>query len=138
LKTSTRTSYPGTLHEHLHTTWAYIPTDIAKALLAQPSLVQKAVEIFYTRDAIQLRVSPGIYVIEFYSVPGQAAHRMSRFPPNTNVLRSVKMTRTAFAQLIGQKFYPPKIFGQWKENEGSKEYKWRDIGMKIVKFLFDS
>jgi len=46
------------------------------------------------------------------------------------------MTRIAFAQLVGQKFYPPKIFGQWKENVGSKEYKWRDIGMKIVKFLW--
>jgi len=48
------------------------------------------------------------------------------------------MTRIAFAQLMGQKFYPLKIFGQWKENVGSKEYKWRDIGMKIVKLLFGS
>jgi len=38
-------------------TRAYIPMDIAKALLAEPYLVQKAVETFYTRDAIQLRVS---------------------------------------------------------------------------------
>ena len=35
---------------------AWIPVDIAKALAANPSLVQKAVETFYTRDAIQLRV----------------------------------------------------------------------------------
>ncbi len=59
---------------------------------------------------------------------------MSRFPPSTNILRSVKMTRTAYAQLVGQKFFPPKIFGQWRENEDSKEYKWKDIGMKIVRF----
>ncbi|KAF5356294.1 hypothetical protein D9756_004198 [Leucocoprinus leucothites] len=109
-------SYPSALREHVHTTKAYVPIDVAKALLAKPSLVQKAVEAFYTRDAIQLR----------------AAHRMSRFPPNSSALRSVKMTRTAYAQLIGQKFFPPKIFGQWKESEGSKEYKWRDIGMKIA------
>ena len=42
------------------------------------------------------------------------------------------MTRTAYAQLVGQKFYPPKIFGQWKELEGNKEWRWKDVGMKIV------
>ncbi|KAF7784710.1 transcriptional regulator family: SGT1 [Agaricus bisporus var. burnettii] len=108
--------YPEGQRDHMHTTRAYIPVDIAKALLTNPSLVQKAVETFYTRDAIQLR----------------AAHRMSRFPPSTNVLRSIKMTRPAYAQLVGQKFFPPKIFGQWKESEGSKEYKWKDTGMKIA------
>jgi hypothetical protein len=45
------------------------------------------------------------------------------------------MTRTAYAQLSGQKFYPPKIFGQWKESEGSSVWRWKDIGMKIVFFL---
>lgn len=42
------------------------------------------------------------------------------------------MTRTAYAQLMGQNFHPPKVFGQWKEKEGSSEWRWRDIGMKIV------
>ncbi|RXW14539.1 hypothetical protein EST38_g11315 [Candolleomyces aberdarensis] len=108
--------YPSALKEHVHVTKAYIPTDVAKALSANPALVQKAVETFYTRDAIQLR----------------AAHKMSRFPPNSSVLRSVKMTRTAYAQLVGQKFFPPKIFGRWEEREGSDEYRWKDIGMKIA------
>jgi hypothetical protein len=62
----------------------------------------------------------------------QAAHRMARFPPEPSVLTSVKMTRTAYAQLVGQKFYPPKVFGRWTEAEGSKEWRWRDVGMKIV------
>lgn len=57
---------------------------------------------------------------------------MSRFPPDKSVLTSVRMTRTAYAQLQGQKFFPPKIFGQWKEKEGTKEWRWRDVGMKIV------
>ncbi|KAF9452554.1 SGT1-domain-containing protein [Macrolepiota fuliginosa MF-IS2] len=108
--------YPAAQREHMHTAKAYVPVDVAKALLANQSLVQKAVETFYTRDAIQLR----------------SAHRMSRFPPNTSVLRSIRMTRTAYAQLVGQKFFPPKIFGQWKESEGSKEYHWKDTGMKIA------
>src|ERR1700735_5584039 len=57
---------------------------------------------------------------------------MSRFPPKPSVLRTVKMTRTAYAQLVGQKFHPPKIFGRLQEKEGTKEWRWRDIGMKVV------
>ena len=57
---------------------------------------------------------------------------MSRFPPEPAVLSSVKMTRTAYAQLVGQKFHPPRVFGRWQEPEGSKEWRWRDVGMKIV------
>jgi len=57
---------------------------------------------------------------------------MTRFPPSSSLLASVRMTRTAYAQLVGQKFFPPKIFGQWKELEGNKEWRWKDVGMKIV------
>ncbi|KAF9474292.1 SGT1-domain-containing protein [Pholiota conissans] len=108
--------YPNATMSHVHNTKAYIPVDIAKALAINPSLVQRAVETFYTRDAIQLR----------------AAHRMNRFPPNTSLLTSVRMTRIAYAQLLGQKFFPPKIFGNWKESEGSREWKQRTLGMKIA------
>ncbi|KAJ7129973.1 SGT1 protein-domain-containing protein [Mycena crocata] len=108
--------YPAAAKKHFHTTKAYVPLDIARALASDPSLIQKPVETFYTRDAIQLR----------------AAHRMARFPPQSNVLTAVKMTRTAYAQLLGQKFFPPKIFGQWKAIEGSDEWRWNDVGMKIA------
>ncbi|KAJ7596676.1 SGT1 protein-domain-containing protein [Mycena floridula] len=108
--------YPEAAKQHVHHTNAYIPRDIAKALSSEPALIQKAVEAFYTRDAIQLR----------------AAHRMSRFPPGTCLLTTVKMTRPAYAQLIGQKFFPPKVFGRWQEAESSKEWRWRDVGMKIA------
>ncbi|KAI0076274.1 SGT1-domain-containing protein [Panus rudis PR-1116 ss-1] len=108
--------YPGAARQHVHHTKAYLPVDVAKALFKNPSLVQKAVEAFYTRDALQLR----------------AAHRMSRFPPEPSVLTTVKMTRTSYAQLMGQRFYPPKVFGRWQENEGTPEWRRRDIGMKIA------
>jgi len=130
--------YPAAARNHIHHTKAYIPTDIAVALTKNPSLVQKAVESFYTRDAIQLRVrfltvSP--LNLEFIAVLLQAAHRMNRFPPNSSMLSTVKMSRTAYAQLVGQKFFPPKVFGQWQEAEGTKEWRWRDVGMKIVSWL---
>lgn len=41
---------------HIHTTLAYLPMDIARALRKNPALVQKPVESFYTRDSVQLRV----------------------------------------------------------------------------------
>nr|VWO94110.1 Uncharacterized protein [Ganoderma boninense] len=111
-----RESYPTALRQHTHVTKAYLPVDVTKALAVNPSFVQKAVETFYTRDALQLR----------------ASQKMSRFPPEPANLVSVKMTRTAYAQLIGQKFHPPKVFGRWAEREGTKEWRWRDVGMKIA------
>ena len=57
---------------------------------------------------------------------------MARFPPEPSVKMTVKLTRTAYAQLVSQKFYPPKIFGRWKEAEGTPEWRSKDIGMKIV------
>ncbi|TFK76805.1 hypothetical protein BDN72DRAFT_754724 [Pluteus cervinus] len=108
--------YPAAAREHIHYTKAYIPKDVAKVLSVQPSLIQQAVETFYTRDALQLR----------------AAHRMSRFPPDSSILTRIKMTRTAYAQLMGQKFSPPRVFGSWKAVEGTREWRWRDMGVKIA------
>jgi hypothetical protein len=62
----------------------------------------------------------------------QAAHRMSRFSPSPSILTAIKTTRTGYAQLMGQRFYPPKVFGQFSEKEGTKEWRWRDLGMKVV------
>lgn len=49
-------SYPEAAKQHIHRTKAFLPVDIAKALAVDPTLVQKPVETFYTRDALQLRV----------------------------------------------------------------------------------
>ncbi|KEP55601.1 SGT1-ecdysoneless-like protein [Rhizoctonia solani 123E] len=108
--------YPAALSQHIHRAKAYLPMDVGRALSVNPSLVQRAVEAFYTRDGLQLR----------------AAQRMTRFPPKPDVLRAVSMTRPAYAQLAGQVFHPPKIFGIWQEIQGSPESRWRDIGMKIA------
>ncbi|KAH8993994.1 SGT1-domain-containing protein [Lactarius akahatsu] len=101
---------------HVHKAKTYLPVDVAKALSVNSALVQKAVEVFYTRDAVQLR----------------AVHKMARFSPQPCLLRTVRLTRTAYAQLVGQKFYPPKVFGRWSEKEGTPEWRWKDLGMKIA------
>jgi hypothetical protein len=57
---------------------------------------------------------------------------MARFPPKPDALAGISMTRPAYAQLVGQVFHPPKVFGIWQEREGTPERRWRDVGMKIV------
>ncbi|KAH9083714.1 SGT1-domain-containing protein [Lactarius deliciosus] len=108
--------YPDNLQRHVHKAKTYLPVDVAKALSVNSALVQKAAEVFYTRDAVQLR----------------AVHKMARFSPQPCLLRTVRLTRTAYAQLVGQKFYPPKVFGRWSEKEGTPEWRWKDLGMKIA------
>ena len=49
-------SYPDAARQHVHCTRAFVPSDIALALSSNTSLIQKATEAFYTRDALQLRV----------------------------------------------------------------------------------
>ncbi|WVW81965.1 hypothetical protein I302_103968 [Kwoniella bestiolae CBS 10118] len=111
--------YPDGLNTHQQKTKAYLPIPIAKALKKNPELIQKAVEGFYVRDPSQLR----------------AAARMTHFPPADSILSPITMTRAAYAQLQGQVFHPPRIFGpEWhvpdnSNNEGEK--RWRDLGVKI-------
>lgn len=65
---------------------------------------------------------------------------MRRFPPNTAQLTRVKMSRTLYAQLVGQRFFPPKPFerAKWFEGVEKESVEWRrkDVGMKVVSFLF--
>ena len=56
LETQNMNRYPATSQQHMHVARAYVPEDVAKALAVSPLLVQKAVETFYTRDGLQLRV----------------------------------------------------------------------------------
>lgn len=36
------------------------------------------------------------------------------------------------------KFYPPRIFGRWQEKEKSPQWRWKDLGMKIVNIVVES
>lgn len=44
------------------------------------------------------------------------------------------MSRAAYAQLQGQVFHPPRVFGpEWHVPEGEEdEHRWRDLGVKIA------
>jgi hypothetical protein len=141
-------SYPGALKGHLHRTKAYLPVNVAKALSKTPELIQRAVEGFYVRDPAQLRVSFDSGPIRLVSTTSrrtkptltdvlrQAASKMTHFPPSPSILTSVLMTRPAYAQLQGQVFHPPRVFGpEWHVREGKElddERRWRDLGVKIA------
>jgi len=61
---------------------------------------------------------------------------MTHFPPSPSVLSPVLLTRVTYAQLQGQVFHPPRVFGpEWHvaegEDNGEDERRWRDIGVKI-------
>ena len=60
---------------------------------------------------------------------------MTHFPPSPSLLSSVLMTRPAYAQLQGQVFHPPRVFGlEWHVGDGvdlDDERRWRDLGVKI-------
>lgn len=48
--------YPAKMAEHTHTTLAYLPTEIALALAAEPALAAEAVAAFYEREPRTLKV----------------------------------------------------------------------------------
>jgi len=61
----------------------------------------------------------------------QATQKMTRFPPSPSVTGTVKMTRTAYAQLCGQRFNAPRVFVR-PLGQTTQEERWWDTGVKIV------
>ncbi|KZP00895.1 hypothetical protein CALVIDRAFT_533227 [Calocera viscosa TUFC12733] len=106
--------YPHALLAHTHHTLTLLPLPLARALRLRPQLAQRASEAFYTRDALQLR----------------SAHKMSRFPPSPAVLTRVSMTRVAYAQLRGQRWTPPRVFGP--APQGERERRWWEVGAMLA------
>ncbi|PVG02291.1 hypothetical protein CPB86DRAFT_823118 [Serendipita vermifera] len=107
--------FPQAAKTQIHRTKAALPVDVARALANNPHLIQKAVECFYTRDAIQLR----------------ATQKMTRFPPSSSTTVTVPMTRTAYAQLVGQRLNAPRVFHRPLE-QSQDEARWWDNGVKIA------
>lgn len=71
---------------------------------------------------------------------------MTHFSPSPSILSRVTLTRAAYAQLQGQVFHPPRVFGpEWNvrdflssdAGEGTpgnleNERRWRDLGVKLA------
>lgn len=55
---------------------------------------------------------------------------MEKFPPSPSITASVKMTKTLYAQLMNQRFHPPKPFKL--PPISSDKFKAAELGMKLV------
>lgn len=115
--------YPSQITQHVFKTNVIVPRTIARLLVLDPSWIAAASTAFCHRDMISLR-------------PCQAMHH---FPPSTSVMTTVNMTRTLYAQLTTQPFYPTKAFRndpEWSKlfalPKDSDERKMADVGLKLA------
>ncbi|RIA99050.1 SGT1 protein [Glomus cerebriforme] len=106
--------FPQKIKQNIHHARCHIPRGIAHVLYQSPQLIAPAVEAFYTRDPIALK----------------ACQKMENFPPSTSLTVTVKFTKTLYAQMVSQRFYPPKPFKLPASN--SKKFKAAELGMKLA------
>jgi hypothetical protein len=93
-----------------------MPAELCAALQADPGIVAPAVAAFYERDPIDMK----------------RCGTMRRFPFNTRVPVSVKMTRCLYAQLSQQRFEAaPKVFGV-RPQPGTQLAKEFELGAKLA------
>lgn len=146
----------------MHWTLAYLSEDASKVLREGSDgmgLVSLATLAFWERDPDGLKVCLLLSLFGWdvrLTLAMQACQTMSRFPPaaiarpsetahgvatpgSSATLTRVKLTRPLYGQLLGQKFYPPRPFDKvkWMDGaiEGTKEWRRREVGMKLVSFI---
>ncbi|KAJ3186932.1 hypothetical protein HDU85_006969 [Gaertneriomyces sp. JEL0708] len=106
--------YPERAQKNMHHAKMVVPRPIAHLLQHDPQLVAPAVEAFYTRDPLTMK----------------ACFRMAKFPPADSVVITARMNRVQYAQLMSQRFHPPKPFRLPPRN--SPEFKSHELGMKLA------
>ena len=94
----------------------YVPAAVAAVLDSDPYLISAAVRAFFYKDPIDLK----------------ACRVMKHFPPENRVMRSVKMTRCLYAQLMSQQHKPDPKIGWEIPPSTSRLHKSYDLGMKIA------
>ncbi|GES93477.1 protein ecdysoneless homolog [Rhizophagus clarus] len=106
--------FPQKIQQNFHRARCHIPRKIAHILYQDPQLIAPAVEAFYTRDPIALK----------------ACQKMENFSPSASITVTVKFTKTLYAQMISQRFLPPKPFKLPAST--SKNFKAAELGMKLA------
>ncbi|XP_067935926.1 protein ecdysoneless homolog isoform X2 [Watersipora subatra] len=108
--------YPEQAAADIHSTTCYVPVSAAQLLADDPQLISSATRAFYLRDPIDVK----------------ACQNMCYFPPDNRVSVKVRLTRCLYAQLVQQKFFPPKRSIWNIPPANSPKYKSHDLGMKIA------
>lgn len=106
--------FPSAAIPHHHTTLAYLPRKIARVLAADPQLIANCVTSIQSQDVVSSR--SGSRLIHFPPRPSQPSHssaaKASAADDNEIVLTPVRMTRHLYAQLLYDRFFPPRQLGQ--------------------------
>lgn len=92
-------NYPSAISENQHHATLPLPRKVAHILHANPSYISPAVEAFYLRDPISMRL-----------LQPDKSKRALTFPPEDFVSVSVRFTKVLYAQLLGQHWNPPPLY----------------------------
>ncbi|KAF2685631.1 SGT1-domain-containing protein [Lentithecium fluviatile CBS 122367] len=115
--------YPAAISDNQHHATLPLPRKVAHILHVSPSYIASAVEAFYLRDPISLRLLQ----------PDKAQNPLV-FPPEDFVEVSVRFTKVLYAQLLGQHWEPSGPFGEALEQlrKDSKLPEKAEIGVKVT------
>lgn len=92
-------NYPAAISENQHHATLPLPRKVAHILHANPSYISLAVEAFYLRDPVSMRLLQ----------PDKSKKELV-FPPEDFVSVSVRFTKVLYAQLLGQHWEPPPLY----------------------------
>lgn len=92
--------YPEAIATNQHHATLPLPRKVAYILHLKPSYVAPAVEAFYLRDPIALRL-----------LDSKKSSTPLIFPPQDFVQVSTRFTKVLYAQLLGQNWDPPAAYG---------------------------
>ena len=113
--------YPEQIQESLHHALVTIPRKVAYILHHHPAAITSAIEAFYLRDPITLKLLRDKSPFDLM------------FGAKDTVTTSVTFTKVGFAQLQGQRFTIPQSFTAPRADVGSSEERNRaETGLRIA------
>eukprot|EP01027_Heterolobosea_sp_BB2_P019228 GEZU01027010.1.p1 GENE.GEZU01027010.1~~GEZU01027010.1.p1 ORF type:complete len:480 (-),score=117.29 GEZU01027010.1:375-1814(-) len=133
------TGYPEkAMMESTHRVKCFIPTDIALILERNPQMVAHAIRAFYERDLISQKYCQTMKKFTptlVTTTTATTATENDKDKPTTTTTMAfyrVRFTRCLYAQLIQQRFHPPKPFQGIVPPPTNKNYKAYELGMKLT------
>ncbi|KAJ4300728.1 hypothetical protein N0V90_002816 [Kalmusia sp. IMI 367209] len=93
--------YPTAISTNQHHATLTLPRKVAHILHLNPSYISPAVEAFYLRDPVVLRL-----------LQPEKLRNPLTFPPDDFVEVSTRFTKVLYAQLLGQNWDPPGPYGE--------------------------
>ncbi len=116
-------SYPAAISENQHHATLPLPRKAAHLLHINPAYIAPAVEAFYLRDPISVRL-----------LQPEKSQVSLTFSPEDFVEVSVRFTKVLYAQLLGQNWSPPEAWQSALDNliKSGKPAEKSEIGVKLA------